>query len=334
MTHPIFLIAATVAVLVALAFVVVPLAGSRHRKTLATLIVLLPATTLGLYALLGTPAGVDPQTGQTGEVRSAVTDLARQAMREPDKAENWARLGLAYKSLEEFNSAEHAFRRALYIDDSAAFLKAELGETLLYASGERRLPEEAREFLEAAAVEDNQKALWLLGLEAFQAERFELAAGRFQRLLEVLPPQSEIGGTVERYLAAARSGEPPATRNPTESTAAGSASLNLSVTIAESLAAELTGDETVFVAVRRPQGGPPLAVRRLTADELPASLMIDDRDAMIQGAGLSSAESIEIVARVSFSGSATPGEGDYEGRSDQLPVKTDMNAEVHIDQVR
>lgn len=333
MTNPVFLITATAAVLVALAFVVVPLAGSRHRATLAALIVLLPATTLGLYALLGTPGGVAPETGQTGEIRGAVTELARQAMRDPDSAEHWARLGLAYKSLEEFSSAEHAFRRALYIDDSASFLKAELGETLLYASGERRLPEEARALLAEAAADDNQKGVWLLGLDAFQGERFETAARHFQRLLEILPPDSEIGGTVERYLAAARAGGPPA-ENAVTTAGGASAKLELLVTIADSLAAELSGEETVFVAVRRPQGGPPLAVRRLTVGELPASLTIDDSDAMIQGAGLSSAESIEIVARVSFSGDATPSDGDYEGRSGRLPVANEMNAEVHIDQVR
>jgi cytochrome c-type biogenesis protein CcmH len=332
LTQPAFLLATAAAVLLALAFVVVPLVGSRHRSLLAALIVLLPASTLALYALIGTPGGVDPDTGQTGEIRTAVTDLARRAMGEPDNAEHWARLGLAYKSLEEFASAEHAFRRALYIEDSAPFLKAELGETLLYASGERQLPPEARRLLEEAADAQNQKALWLLGLDAFQQERFDQAEDRFEALLTILPPQSEIRGTVDRYLAAARAEESALPRNAAPDDTPGPR-LDVRVSITDALAEGLDGSETVFLAVRRSGGGPPLAVRRLRADELPAQVNISDADAMIRGSGLSSAESIVVVARVAFSGQATPAEGDLEGRSGILWVGPDMNVEVQIDQV-
>jgi len=339
LSNPAFLFAAALAVLLALAFVVAPLLGSRSRATLATLIVVVPASTLAIYLLVGTPSGIEPDTGETGEVRAAVTDLARRAMAEPDNPEHWARLGLAYKSLEEFASAEHAFRRALYINPDVAFLQAELGETLLYSSGERRLPDEARRLLEPAAESGNQKALWLLGLSAFQGEDYPAAAERFERLLAVLPPDSGVRETVRRYLANARVGGPSALpsaaerEQPTET--GGGPTLALSVSIEDQLAQRLDGDETVFIAVRRPSGGPPLAVRRLRAEELPAELSIDDRDAMMAGSGLSSAESILVVARVSFSGDATPAEGDFEGQTDILRVDNGtIRSEVVIDQVR
>jgi len=329
-----FMFAAAAAVLLALAFVVVPLLGRRQQVTLAALIVAVPAATLVVYMLVGTPAGIDPDTGETGQIRSAVTELAQRAMGEPDNAEYWARLGLAYKSLEEFGSAEHAFRRALYIDEGAAFLKAELGETLLYASGERQLPDEARRLLEQAAETDNQKSLWLLGLDAFQREDYPAAVDHFERLLAMLPDDSSVRGTVEQYLATARAGGPE-TGPATAAQAGPGPSLSLSVGIEDELAQRLEGDETVFVAVRRAAGGPPLAVRRLRADELPAELTIDDNDAMLAGSGLSSAESIVVVARVSFSGDAIPAEGDFEGQTDILPVHDgDVRSEVIIDRIR
>jgi cytochrome c-type biogenesis protein CcmH len=334
LTNPIFLLAAAGAVLVALAFVIAPLVGNRHRATIIGAILLVPVATLAFYAWVGTPEAIDPETGETGEIRSAVTDLARNAVREPDNPENWARLGLAYKSLEEFASAEHAFRRALYIDGSAAFLKAELAETLLYASGERQLPEEARNLLEEAASEGSQKALWLLGLDAIQREDYAAAETRFERLLARLPGDSNVRGTVRQYLETARAGG-PTDGSQSKPEAAGGPTLSLTVTIEETLAERLEGDETVFVAVRRATGGPPLAVRRLRADQLPLDLVIDDDDAMMAGSGLSSADSVVVVARVSFSGDATPAKGDFEGRTDILPVDQDvLTAEVTIDQVR
>ncbi|NBB92040.1 MAG: hypothetical protein GVY32_02605 [Gammaproteobacteria bacterium] len=335
MSNPVFLLAATAAVLLSLVFVLVPLIGARQRVTLAALLVLVPAATLAIYAMVGTPGAVDPETGQTGEVRSAVTDLARRAMREPDNAEHWARLGLAYKSIEEFSSAEHAFRRALYINADAAFIKAELGETLLYASGEPELPDEARSLLIEASGDGIQKAIWLLGLDAYQREEFEAAAERFERLLALLPPESSVRPTVEQYLATARSGGLPAGHpTTTQSDPATGPTLSLRVGIAPELVERLQGDETVFVAVRRASGGPPLAVRRLSASNLPVVMDIDDGDAMMAGNGLSSAREVVVTARVSFSGDATPQDGDFEGRSDILPVEEGLQAEVIIDQVR
>lgn len=333
MTNPVFLFAATAAVLLALAFVALPLLGSRNRLVLGVVIVAVPALTLAVYALVGTPSAIDPDTGETGQIRSAVTDLARRAMREPDSAEHWARLGLAYKSLEEFGSAEHAFRRALYIDNEVDFLKAELGETLLYASGERQLPDDARRLLEEAAESGTQKALWLLGLDAFQRENYPQAIERFEALLDVMPADANVRATIEQYVASARSGG-PADTTAAEPAAATGPALTLSIDIEASLQERLEGDETVFVAVRRAQGGPPLAVRRLRADDLPARLTIDDGDAMMAGQDLSSADSVVALARVSFSGDATPASGDFEGRTDILRVDDrDIRAEITIDQI-
>lgn len=333
MTNPFFLFAVAAAVLLALAFVAGPLVANRQRALLLGILVFVPAATLAVYAMVGTPNAIDPDTGQTGELRSAVADLARSAMRHPDNAEHWARLGLAYKSLEEFGSAEHAFRRALYIDNDADFIKAELGETLLYASGERQLSDEARRLLEDAAESGTQKALWLLGLEAYQREDYARAIERFEALLDTVPPNSSVRSTIEQYLATARAGGSPQTPADRPESADGP-TLSLAIDIEASLKQRLEGDEIVFVAVRRAQGGPPLAVRRLRAGDLPTRLSIDDGDAMMAGNGLSSAESIVAVARVSFTGDARPAKGDFEGETDILRVgDKDLRAEITIDQI-
>lgn len=330
MSDPVFLILAAASVLLALAFVVRPLLGGQLRGTLLALIVLVPAATVLLYLAIGTPEAIDPDTGQTGEVRSAVTDLARRAVAEPENADHWARLGLAYKSLEEFSSAEHAFRRALYIDDDNDFLRVELAETLLYASGRPQLPEEARQLLlRAAATGDDQKALWLLGLDAFQRQDHMRATALFERLLALLPEDSSVHATVAQHLQAARgevglSGQSPAS----------SPTITLSVGIDETLASGLDGDETVFVVVRAAEGdGPPLAVRRLEVADLPAQLEIDAGDAMMAGRAIALGEQVTIMARVSISGDASAAEGDLEGRSAVLTIEDRTRAEVNIDEV-
>ncbi len=88
---------------------------------------------------------------------------------------------------------------------------------------------------------------------------------------------------------------------------------------------------TVFVIARdaeRP--GPPLAVKRLAAGDLPVRVELTDADAMLPGRGFKGVEALELVARVALGGSATAVAGDMEsatwvGRPSADPVS------LHID---
>jgi len=90
---------------------------------------------------------------------------------------------------------------------------------------------------------------------------------------------------------------------------------------------------TVFVFARE-RGGPPmpLAVARVPASALPALVQLDDSMAMTPGRTLSSAgDNVDIVARLSKSGSATPATGDIEGSA---PATSDGSVvRVRVDRV-
>lgn len=332
MTHPAFFIITTAAVLLALCFIILPLRRERQSSLLIGLMVIVPLATAGLYLKIGTPSAIKPDTGEIGEVRAALVDIAHEALAHPDKAEAWARLGMAYKSLQEYNSAEHAFRRALYVENNSSFLIAELGETLLYASGRPTLSSEARQLLLQAAAGNSQKALWLLGLDALQRGDNPDAVVHLEQLWSILPPDSAIAPTVAQYLATARQEPlPPGLTASAETDM--EVALALTVDILPELAARLSGEESIFIAVRSTAGGPPLAVRRITAAQLPAELQISNADGMMDQTSLGQASELQIVARVSFSGDAAPVSGDYEGRSPPLPVEADMTARVLINQV-
>ena len=94
---------------------------------------------------------------------------------------------------------------------------------------------------------------------------------------------------------------------------------------------DVTPAATVFVIARDPERpGPPVAVKRLTAGDLPARIELTDADAMLPGRGLKGVETLELVARVALGGSATAVAGDMEsetwvGRPSAEPVR------LHID---
>lgn len=339
----IFFVLVAIAVLTAIAFATVPLVLSGEGRgklvLIAGLFLLVPVLTWLTYQHVGTPEAIDGDFGETGQIRSALIDLARDLERDPDNSDNWTRMGMAYKDMQEYSSAEHALRRALFIDGDNPFIQVELAETLLYASGEPQLPPEGRALLERAVTSqpNNQKGLWLLGLDAFQSGRHEEAVDWFERLVAVLPA-GDVRQTVQQHLDQARASANgtgrPRQPSPGRDQTATAVSMNISVRLDEALSEQVSGEEVVYVIVRGgDNGGPPLAVRRLSAADLPTSIVIDDSDAMLEGSGLSEAGTIRVTARVSHSGQARAAAGDLEGSSEPFDIADGMDIDVEIDRV-
>jgi hypothetical protein len=75
----------------------------------------------------------------------------------------------------------------------------------------------------------------------------------------------------------------------------------------------------VFVVARVPgQTGAPLAAQRIELSKLPIAFALTDSDSMLPGQKLSSAKTIEIVARVSATGEATAQPGDLESKKQSV----------------
>ncbi len=294
------------------------------------LLVAIPAATVLMYRVVGSPEGIEDGQTQAEMIRAGLITVARQLERNPDDMESWIVLGGAYKDLQEYSSAEHAFRRALYLDEGNPFIKVELAETLLFASGSRQLPESSRELL-ARAVEldpENQKGLWLLGIGAFQQGDHGQAIAYWERLMDILP-EGSVRQSVGEQLARARMA---GGIDPFTDLNADGPFVDVVVELAEALAGQAPLETTVYVIVRA-AGGPsaPLAVERLNVADLPTAVRFSDGHAMIEGMGISSAEAIEVTARVSFSGSAQPEPGDLEGHAGPIPLTELDRVRVVID---
>ncbi|MDH4013973.1 MAG: hypothetical protein OEU33_08045, partial [Chromatiales bacterium] len=72
---------------------------------------------------------------------------------------------------------------------------------------------------------------------------------------------------------------------------------------------------SLFVFARNSAGvGPPLAVVRRSAGELPLNMTLSDQNAMTQGTSLTDFAEMQLVARVSFSGGPAASAGDLQGK--------------------
>jgi cytochrome c-type biogenesis protein CcmH len=89
--------------------------------------------------------------------------------------------------------------------------------------------------------------------------------------------------------------------------------IRLEVSIDPTLAARVPGHTPVFIIARTVAGAPPLAVIRTTSAELPMSVTLTDANAMMEGVTILDQPELELIARVSLSGSPAQRPGDLFG---------------------
>ena len=102
--------------------------------------------------------------------------------------------------------------------------------------------------------------------------------------------------------------------------------LTLAVSAADNI--PLKPDDTVFVYARAWQGAKlPLAIARLNASQLPITLTLDDTMSMARGMNLSSVKQVEVIARLSPSGSAKPQAGDWQVSIGPISTQKSLSAQ-------
>jgi cytochrome c-type biogenesis protein CcmH len=188
----------------------------------------------------------------------------------------------------------------------------------LFAQDERQLTGRAGQLIEQALLHapNNPKALWYGAVTALSVGKLPVARERLQRMLAQNPPD-HIRSIVERQIQNLdeQLAQQPKSTAPAIPPAAGR-SITVQVAVAAEVAKLVAPGTALFILARNPAaGGPPLAVVRKTAAELPLTITLTDSNAMIAGRGISSVPRVQVVARLSKSGNPQQQPGDWYGES-------------------
>jgi cytochrome c-type biogenesis protein CcmH len=322
-----------------------------------------PVVSMMLYTRWTTwdwSAGSGPMTGAEAvhQMDQAIAALEQRLVRQPEDIESWALLGRTYMSMRRFGDAAQAFRRAAMLDgQSSVQILADFGEALALSDPEGLQGDAGAIFERVLAMSPSHpKGLWYGGLNAYENANWELADQRLSLLLTLNPPDTLIP-LIEERIAAARVhregapasladaspivppavGEAPAAAEARP--AAGSAQedgdgIRLEISLDPALAAHIPGPTPMFIIARNAGGGPPLAVIRTNSAELPLSVQLTDANAMMEGVTISDQPELELIARVSLSGSPAQRPGDLfgavnyaRGNSGPTRIKIDSIAE-------
>jgi cytochrome c-type biogenesis protein CcmH len=288
-----------------------PAESARHAFPLWALLPLVGLMSAWLYHELGavTDVQIARQLGALGEAPSEaqllelMDAIEERAVQRPDNLHYLALLGRYQMGQGEFALAAETYDRLVQAAPEDPQGLAYAAQARYLADG-RTLNATAQGRAEQALAIDPQQrtALGLLGMAAFERGQFRAAIQYWERLIAMEAPGSEGQQLIAGVIAEARQrlGEEPVV-SPTDITP------GVTVRVALPEGAELAGSDTVFVLARAAasESRMPIAVQRLAASQLPATLRLDDSSSM---AGQKLSEAGEILVLVQVSPAGTPGE--------------------------
>ena len=177
-------------------------ARARRRWMTLALLGVMPALTAGLYLYLGAPTILQEQALTQAhaayDTDAMVKALEGKLKAKPDDAEGWYALGRAYIALQRLDEAELALAKAAQLAPKEARMLSQQAEAIALKAG--RLDGRPMELV-AQALEldyENEKALELAGLAAYQQKKWVESLHFWRRLMKKLPKNSEFYEEIAR----------------------------------------------------------------------------------------------------------------------------------------
>jgi len=319
--------------------------GQQGRWVVWLLAVAIPILGFGLYFQLGeygviknpalaqVPVDTRAQNQLTDLSVEEIEELIKQRLRNnPEDAEGWFVLGKTYMARQKFDKAITAYQRTYDLVGEEPGVMFSLADALAMQNdgamqGE---PEQlVRRGLEISPQDPT--GLWLAGLAAEQRQDYKGAHALWSQLMPLIQNDPESSTEVRELIQLLEQRDPQLSA----SVAVGRV-LNLSISLADNLRHLAAPGDSVFVYAKAMDGPPmPLAVKRLTVQDLPADVILSDSDAMIQTMKLSSFARVIVGARVSISGNPVGQPGDLFVESGGIDSSNPPpKIELSIDQVK
>ncbi|MNB66271.1 Formate-dependent nitrite reductase complex subunit NrfG [compost metagenome] len=297
--------------------------------------VLVPVLGLGLYLHFGAADKVEltREFAQAPQSMEEMTQrLERAVAAQPDSAEGLYFLGRTYMAQERPADAAKMFERAANLAGRQPELLGQWAQAQYFADGKKWSTKIQALTYEALKADPKEvTSLGLLGIAAFEGERYQEAIDYWNRLLAQLPPEDNsraaLQGGIKRAAERLEASGGKVAQAPV---AAKAALLKVSVNLASELRSKVQPGDSVFIFARATSGPPaPLAAKRLTVADLPVTVELGDADAMMPQLKLSNFPEVQLVARISRAGQPTAGE--WVGRSGPLASSTTALQKLTID---
>ena len=182
----------------------------------------IPIGAIAFYLIVGNSNGLNPATapatmpnagseqlspvsqGQMSQAQVAanVDKLAARLKQNPNDPQGWTMLARSYMMLERFSDAASAYEKLTALSANDADAWADYAEALALANSQNLAGKPTEAINRALQINPkHQKALDLSGSAAYQAGDYNKAVDQWQKLLKLLPPESDELKTVTEQIS-------------------------------------------------------------------------------------------------------------------------------------
>jgi len=304
------------------------LIAARHWWSAGVIALLVPAIAVLMYLRLGTPelvnapllahGGVAGDPAHKASIEAMVIRLAERLEQKPDDPEGWMMLVNSYMTLGRPGEALGAIERLYQITGDQPVVLVRYADILATVNGGRLSGKPAELIQKALSLDpDNGNGLWLAGMVANETGDYATAIQYWQRLLPQLENDQESLQEVKQLISRAQNqsgnkDQEASVITTTETVATANKTITVNVSLSSDNVRDTEPEDTLFIFAKAVNGPPmPLAVVRKKVKDLPLEVILDDSLSMIPSMKLSNFDKIQVSARISKSGNATPQSGDY-----------------------
>jgi cytochrome c-type biogenesis protein CcmH len=273
-----------------------------------------------IYDMLQAEEANPPENNEAfvQSTKNLLIEVRARLKQQPDNHQMRFLLAERSMAIQDYDEAIAAYRHLLTVEPNSPSVAIKLAQALFVREG-NKVTDEVAEYAEIAVqgAPFMYGALEMAGMVAFHREDYKKAVQYWQRAKGQLDPASRaaqaLDGAIYRAAqAAVARGDAADAPPPSEPATAVADGVEVSVSLASGVSVAPT--DAVFVYARAFNGAKmPLAIQRMTVADLPKTLRLDKTMAMAPGMDISTAPELELVARISKSGSAISQPGDWQG---------------------
>ena len=297
-------------------------------------LLLMPISAFSLYHYLG--ASVDLHIADLLKKRASISmsskdrnalsgkiqeKISSRLLGDPDHP--FYLVTLAQLQMEDgnFRDAQSSYLEALKTRPNDSELISEYVQATYFLEG-KKFSEKVNLILDDALSLNpgNPITLGLEGIRYFESNNYKLAIRSWENALLATPADTAEADALKSGISHAR-----------KLLKGGIFTLHVKISVPSEY--KITQGQVMYVYAKEWGGSSkPLAAIKWLVGELPATVILDDTMTMMGGKLLSSVDFLEVVARVSMSGSATPSPGDYQGSTGKIKMNRSRTVEIQINE--
>lgn len=267
------------------------------------------------------------------EMQELALGLRTKLAEQGDDEMAWLLLGRIMLMLNDFESANMSFEKAIAMNPNNVNALVSKAQVLMLEGSELSISKAAKVVSSVLKIEpSNSDALSMLALIAYERGDWQQSLAAFElilgRMSETNPSYAMLSARVEELKAKVAQ----ETNTSKQNSLGQGLAVTVNITLADELKDKLPRNGVLFVFAKAEVGPPmPLAVVKQANWQLPLQVTLSESDAMVAGMTFAEFKRVKVVARISNDDKVDTQAGELEGQTNGFDIEQVNQVELTID---